>query len=418
MMKAIKLSWIILFTYLILFISAAIAEPCGVELNCNPNAPKMYQFCDKNGNIWQFSAANPYNFEGGQYFKDYAPFSVLKLNIANVPLCLEIDNANRGPNTIIKSSVCGDGVSSSGNVYDPADLEFDIKEAEKMWKCICGWQDNDCGCIVKVKFVNENNIYKNLNRRIFQDAEIEPSTNSVKLSKMPKKGEEYEVIEDNEIIANCEIQCNDLAIYLNNTIEYTERSQYPNNMFYKSFFTSKSIVDNWDYNYWGNKKPSSPNLRTVILYNLGELYGFIGSDKSDANGIDCSSTSLSSIEPHENYSLEYRQITEGIKCAFSSLYCPDIYSVNNKANLNKIQIFPNPTSDEFTIILPEISLFPIIKVRIISVDGKAAFEQEYNGDNLDENIIKISGLNLANGAYNLQVINGLKVLNSQFLIKK
>lgn len=93
---------------------------------------------------------------------------------------------------------------------------------------------------------------------------------------------------------------------MNNTAEYTERDQYPDNRFYKSFFTSKSIVDNWDYNYWGNKKPSSPNLRTVILYNLGELYGFIGSTKSDENGTDCFGTSLSSIEPEEIFSLEYR----------------------------------------------------------------------------------------------------------------
>lgn len=394
---------------------------CGEQINCS-NQSRLYQFCCNDNKIRTFCATDPNDFHRGDFFQQYDPFTLLKLNSNALPLCLEIDTENPGPNIIIQSSICGGQVCSSGNIYNPNDLYYDMKQSENMWKCICGWDENSCGCTVKVSFVDINRQYNNLNYHIFSDPHNQYGTNSVELSQLLDKNDidEGRDVKDNETINNCEIQCNDLHIYLNNTPEYTGRDiNNPDpTEHYLSFYTSHSIVDNWDYNYWGEKIPSSPNLRTVLAYELGQLYGFV--DGLDLNGNDCSSGSLSSLNPYlQSTPLEYGTISDDKKCAFTSLYCPEINSVNeNNQNSKNVIIYPNPTAGKITFQFYANDIYANAVIIISDVSGKIISNTNFQDINVGENKIVIDNLNLANGTYYFQIVLNTQVLNGKFLIQK
>jgi hypothetical protein len=401
---------------------------CGEKINCS-NQSRLYQFCCNDNKIRTFGATDPFHFDGGDFNKQYSPFTLLKLNSNAIPLCLEIDTANQGPNIKIQSDICGGGVCSSGDIYDPNDLYYDMKQAENMWKCICGWDSNSCGCTVKVSFVDINRQYKNLNYQIFAEPKSQYGTNSVELSQLLDKNDidEGRDVKDINTINNCEIQCNDLHIYLNNTPEYTRcnlNNQTPDNM-YSSFYVSHSIVDNWNYKYWGAKVPSSPNLRTVLAYELGQLYGFEYengtklTNGSELNGIDCSSGSLFSLRPDNSNPLEYATISDEEKCAFISLYCPEINSVNeNNQNSKDVIVYPNPVAGKISFQFYANDIYSNAIIIISDVSGKIISNTNIQDINLGENNIVIDNLNLANGSYYFQIILNTQILKGKFLIQK
>ncbi len=411
---------IFLLLAMFLFFQMKDVFACGEKINCS-NQSRLYQFCCNDNKIRTFCAIDPANFDGSPFYTHLYPFTLLKLNSNALPLCLEIDTENPGPNTIIQSSICGGGVCSSGNIYNPDDLFDDMKQAEKMWKCICGWDDNSCGCTVKVSFVDINRQYKNLNYQIFSDPYHQYGTNSVELSQLLDKNDidEGRNVEDVETIDSCEIKCNGLRIYLNNTPEYTRRdinNPEPTNT-YRSFYVSHSIVDNWDYNYWGDKVPSSPNLRTVLAYELGQLYGFV--EGRDLNGNDCSSGSLYSLNPDLHNPLEYAEISDEEKCAFISLYCPEINSVNeNNKNSKDVIVFPNPTTGKITFQFNANDIYSNAVILITDVSGKIISKTNIQEIYVGENSVVVDNLNLAYGTYYFQIVLNTQIFRGKFLIQK
>lgn len=204
------------------------ADDCGDVVNC-PKKLRPYYFCNNNNQIMALCAYDPFGIPYDEWFPKFK--NVLKFNNNALPLCLEFDNS--GPD-IIRGKICGNGQCHTGDIYLKSDFIIDMKKAEQQWKCICGWDENDCGCTVKIGFVDVNQFQ-------FSDPATQYSSNSVWNQFFDNtKDKEYfdpELCDGKHIYPygpvtrnSCEINCNDIHIYLNNTKAYTKRDETEPNL--------------------------------------------------------------------------------------------------------------------------------------------------------------------------------------------
>ena len=187
-------------------------QPCApVEY---PSVARPYLFCNGEGEILPLCTSNPFNPRGGANWT----LSPVK---APMPICLQyIPSAEH---TVVHGDVCGD---ENGcrilPVFNAADIPNDIQRALNQWNCVCGKQNDPCGCTMNIMFVTDPEIFKDPkgSGHGFGANYIEknPGTNDFERSLNPSS-----TSYDNTtgmLNSNCELDCSKITFYLNHTEAY------------------------------------------------------------------------------------------------------------------------------------------------------------------------------------------------------
>lgn len=85
----------------------------------------------------------------------------------------------------------------------------------------------------------------------------------------------------------------------------------------------------------------------------------------------------------------------------------NVISIKNIIN-SSINVFPNPVKSDYLVVETEMEKY---NVRIISLTGKVV----YHENDINQNVYKIDGLNLENGAYIVELSNQNEVLTSRVI---
>jgi hypothetical protein len=286
------------FLFFILSFSNIFADNCSdPALNCfNETSP--YKYCyeeDGKHYIITYCVKDPLNpLDDGFHSGIFTP-----VKFANMPVCVEFINS--GPD-VVKTKICNNSICISDQViYHKTAVENDIKYANNLWRCLCyqpTTESSVCNCTIKVVFVDENT-------DLFRNAKVDFSSNSTDFWK------------DSEIINNdCKISCNDIYIYLNNTVELTGRDPINATSSYYQFFTSSDIVIPEGYYPDGSK-----SIRGAIARELGKIFGF-GSEQRPENGQCQFPANENERIMYEEKNYRFDHLSDKDKCMFKKLYCP------------------------------------------------------------------------------------------------
>lgn len=383
MINFLNVTFVLIFLLLADLIQA---QPCGEHIDCE-TWKRPYGFCNGKGQIAYLCAEDPYNFNGRLFYEEFT--IPLKMNSNALPLCLEFDNS--GPDSVI-SQICGKRHCFTGIIYRKSDFLTDMNEAVNSWKCVCGWDENDCGCTVHIGFVDNNNAE-------FKDPEKEFASNTLdnqlSLGTIPGS---FEINGNTPLNKdNCEISCSNIHIYLNNTEKFTGRTaEYPNYS-PNHFFVSASICDSWTPDLYEGAIPGySENLRNLITKQLGILYGM----NSEIAGYveECYRTG---VMDNTNEPIIYDEMSKGDKCAFMALYCPGLMPVydNCKTSNNNLNIYPNPSENSVTIKIKSTDNIFNTKLLLINNLGVVVKEIDIYEICEGENLIRIDNEGILPGTY-------------------
>jgi hypothetical protein len=301
--------FIILFFITVINLSA---DNCSdPSINCfNVKSPYRVCYTDQDDpnlkRIITLCLLNPLNPQDNFYIGNK---TVLKFN--NMPTCIEFDDS--GPNEIF-NSICGNSQCSTGVVFHKNVVDNDIKYANNLWRCLCfsptSSSSTFCNCTIKVKFIDNNT-------NEFENPKLDYSSNSTDFIK-----------EENIINNSCQIPCNNIIIYLNNTVQFTEKI-YGSNYYSGHFYITSDVVDNW--NWPSGYAPSSYSLRWVIARELGKIFGF---GLKPINGA-CNEVANSLHEDIDSWKFDH--LNNYDKCAFKKLYCPTYLNVENENEPNILE---------------------------------------------------------------------------------
>ncbi len=352
-------------------------QNCGQHINCDPLKQYAYRDCN---NVYQCTN-NP---------------STLSLSAvrAKVPICLEF-YPNIGPTTI-KLPIIPEGPGADVVVFDMADMQSDIDCAQDSWDCICGIQNSNCSCFVKIIWSSNTKDFEKPDSWAAQantswTAPWEPDPCTVK----------------------CKNQNPPSVIYLNNTPGFRKDANgYP----------TRTLV-NSDCEYYKRSAPSGPARNTInicdaIMHELGHLYG-IGhyddypcpSNITPTTGIMFSRLKLNQAK---------RDLTDDDKCAFARLYCNSVDVKESDSLFSQVQIktYPTPTQSllniEFTIDRNAVDLI----FQVFSETGKLVYDNGYFYTNHGINRITEDFSFLSNGIYFFKIYSEINIFSGKFVIAK
>lgn len=309
--------FIVIITFIVAGNMSLYSGNCGQSISCT-DAAYPFRFCDDYGNIRTLCASDPFSHTDQFYPEFYIP---LKMNNNVQPICLQFDDS--GP-IEIGVKICGDQTCSSDLVYEKKDFITDMKSAAYDWNCLCGKQDDDCGCTINVGFTEDP--FK------FEDPEEQPAANTV--DQYPEK-----------VIKKCEIQCEDLNIYLNYTEEFTNKSNATKytgtdyELYYGgNFFVTSGVANNWPAGLSGYK-PDAYNLETVLMNQLGRIFGLSG---DPYYGSCYSGGVMDDLRPEPEGAKE--DLSDDDKCMFVKLYCTTLPVEDDNYDNSDIDHYnyPNP----------------------------------------------------------------------------
>ncbi len=406
-MKYIIISIFIFGSLQLAYTQTEPSEPCGQPINCEKKE-RPYGFCNGEGHIAYLCAEDPFSFDGGMEYEGFD--KVLKLSDDAIPLCLEFDNT--GPDEVI-ATVCGNGeCHKNTTVYYKSDFIDDMNAAVEKWKCPCGWGEDDCGCTINIGFVDEND-------NEFKDPKNDHATTSLEnqltdcdYNWMPA----HKIGESGPLnYANCEISCNQMNIYLNNTQEYTQPREDNPNYYEGGFYASKSVIDNWPSEWVEKGISPGTNLRNVIAKKLGRLYGLI---VEPDYGENCREPG--GIMQHTYGNLEYRDLNSDDKCAIMTLYCPELVPVTERLIQNSIEleVIPNPSVGAAKLRILSDKNYNDASLFIFNNNGKTLSSLKLKSLKIGENIITVNNKGLTNGTYYYIIDLGERQIYSKFIINK
>lgn len=294
------------------------SDDCGEHISCPDKYP--FKYCNNEGEICTFSENDPYDIEDINLHNGY--IQVLKMADNMLPLCFEFDES--GP-SIIYGKVC---VEACGYdlIYEKNRFVTDLNSAAYKWNCLCGIQDDSCKCKVKVGF--SENDYD------FDNPKKDPASNPVEMGK-------------SDVITNCQIECDDLYIYLNHTDLFTRKDIAPTDegdgtpiYKYGYFFVTSGAVDKWIPAHEGGSV-SAYVLEYVLLNQIGQLYGLGHNNLGGVMDPDISKGLISSKT----------ELSNSDKCMFVKLYCPEVtVSVDDEEKSeNNDYNYPNPFENKTNI---------------------------------------------------------------------
>ncbi len=366
----ITLSILVLFS---LGLNSIYCDPCGEITNC-PKKKYCYKFCDTHPDFieqFELCVEDPMNHGG---VDDIKPMKLM-----DHPICLSYEESGIYPSTIRTPLLTGEI-----ETYNVDYIETDLDYSEYNWNCICGWEDEECQCTVKVRFSNNPRDFSgNIKYRIAE----------AKFSWW---------------LGNCELKCSSYQpyIYINGSKEFAGEI----NGYRQISFINQEYYDN-DENYTEFLNPDYKliNITDVITHEMGHQYGLAHQDccpppDNTYEGImDADYTRLN----ESKQSLSIDDI-----CMFKKLYCPDLVPVKERIVKEETEVYnyPNPIEDvtRLTFTVPQKGA----NVKIIVYDQlgrevNVLVKRFYSGGDYDKQI-DLSGLSSGLYYYTVQIGNDTK----------
>jgi len=208
-----------------------------------------------------------------------------------------------------------------------------------------------------------------------------------------------------DIDPDCNINCNNSKIVLNQTYEFMGISELEVQNVPKQFFFNMppytfepdpyEEIDGW----W--------NLFAVLMHELGHYFGFGDQYSPDANGDECQYDE--SIMDDTDFNKTDRTLSEEDKCMYAKLYScpPEASSVPEFTsdvidNDLIIKMYPNPTNiNKINIeVNSSVDISKVIKYQIFSINGTLAVEGMLNNNDF---VKQIDLKNLNSGSYFLKI---------------
>ncbi|HVK40147.1 MAG TPA: hypothetical protein VNA88_16570 [Candidatus Kapabacteria bacterium] len=186
-----------------------------------------------------------------------------------LPICLKF--RGDGPETMTGNNCRRNAVTgqitdcSVGNMtYDKDDFVNDMNEAARRWNCICGRENDPCGCEIEIGFSDD---YDD-----FGEAELEATSSSLEEFIRDHASVESPAIwgpAEQPPFGKCEVACEQMVINLNNTAAYRRK---------RSWISSSFSDNHWQAKYpSGDRVNSDMNLIGGIQRELGRLMNASGS---------------------------------------------------------------------------------------------------------------------------------------------
>ncbi len=298
-------------------------ETCESITNC-PDKPYKYRFCNEfNRQLVEMCESDPNNVSG---------FTPMK---ATIPLCFEFQSQSGDP-TIIKLDI---QVGGKIEVFDISKVQDDIDNAQYGWNCLCGKENDECVCIVKVKFISDNRYWPpKVNK-------LEPMVSLTQLETSP----------------GCKLKCPhpNTSILLNNLPGFKQKMLESR---IRSFSNQEYIdVNGNDYLKQTRAGLRTYNLTDIMYQAIGLVYGL----RPQSGDPECNPP----YEGRMGSGFTMEQGSQGLsrddKCMFKKLYCPALTPVEEEIVENsELYNYPNPfnamTSIEFSV--PEKGAYIIMEV--------------------------------------------------------
>lgn len=211
----------------------------------------------------------------------------------------------------------------------------------------------------------------------------------------------------------CMFDCNKSFIFINQSDIYTGQTvDDPGN--YNKFY----ITDEYQKSGW-------VSLKAVLMHEMGHIFGFghLGLESESPCG-ERQEDNIS-IMSRWNFENHDRGLSEDDKCMYMKMYCwePPTSSVNDfSENELKVDIAPNPTSEEFNIyfILSETQYlsFEVFNNQGESIISLASKQFNKGNHYLNWNGIDKNGKQSYNGSYFLRITNGEKQTTKKLIITR
>lgn len=314
-MKNLIFVILILLTAFIVEMYADDPEPCTEGLECNHDTEYPYRVCDDDEGTFKDEKQCCFSDPTIPYpecpFYEYSEVLIIP-----VPICLDFDE-NSGPQeTVEVNAKCASGSEcpKPQDVYNKIYTQDDCDLAAYKWNCICGIQEDDCACEIKVEFCQD------VSRFYEEDDDDDDEYKKMNLIFS-------EFVTNND----CEIDCetSQPKIIINCSKEFMQSSETHPEYIY--FYVNEHYFDVEGEDYLDTKGVGcgyqAKNLTDLITQEVGRMAGlgfysepdYCGNhdglmDSRGSVAVDTSSTDLTNAD----------------KCMFMKLYCSEYVSVEEK----------------------------------------------------------------------------------------
>ena len=275
---------------------------------------------------------------------------------------------------------CDQSIFMVGNdlAFNPGSVESNINAALNLWKSICANGNitnssylQNCSCI-SVKWSQTANDFKASG--VSETSEVCALTNTPLIS------------------GTCNYDCNSLYILLNQSDDYTSKTD--DGCIYYSFFTTGYVLKRYNSVYW-------ISLTNVFAHEIGHLLGFAHQD--DGAGLGCSHLNNTVMQklstgPDQN---PINELSDDDRCMYAKLYCcdaPTVITDLKPIDDVSINMFPNPTNtNKITISINKEKYNCILFYKVYSFDGTEVLNGNFKSFTNKQKIIDLIGI--SSGSY-------------------
>jgi len=338
---------ILLFLFFICCHILESSNDCGQPLNCDPNKKYPYVFCDSKTGNWRPFCLSAYDDFNAVYSEDLGEeFRIQKL--FDLPICLgTIEYECACDKEVITNCNCKleDEYLEGHLVFSVAETIKELKEAFRVWNCVCGKQDEECNDANKINIVFSADT--NFWNSVIPDGD---ATGILGISGHLLLTTDGGIVWSSESTLASEDKCaakKEEKIYFNVSKTFKHKKRNPNETLdaeVQFFINEKYITNSVINNIYGQEKRVFSFLYTAV-HEIGHTLGLPHYEERDCMQLPKPSGVMNATPPEARG--KFAGLSHDDKCSFSRLYCPTVGIFEYQPQTQKV--FPNPGKHIVTI---------------------------------------------------------------------